>query len=181
MQGDKSVSSVYFMLAVSSHVSMQGHHCLPLRVWLWGKCVLCVTVEVITDVEGDHTIGETFPLFSRNRSVCVGVCFFFTKSLLPRVQCGGKDEGDKANGLPSPLNDMIIWTETWTWHSQHYYQFFKESGCWYNQSLKLWSHNHFHWSPPLQTFLFKLIPGILPGSASPRVCIPIFLCWRHLI
>ena len=67
-----------------------------------------MTVEVITDVEGDHTIGETFPLFSRNRSVCVGVCVFFTKSLLARVQCGGKDEGDKANGLPSPLNDMII-------------------------------------------------------------------------
>ena len=140
------------MLAVSSHVSMQGHHCLPLRVWLWGKCLLCVTVEVITDLEGDHTIRKTFLLFSWNRTV-VCLCVFLCP--LPRVQCGGKDEGDKANGLSALLNDMIIWAETWTWHSQHYYQFLQESGHCTNNvwNCELRSHNHFHWSPPLQTFL----------------------------
>ena len=56
---------------------MQGHHCLPLRVWLWGKCVLCVTVEVIMDLERDHTIAETFPLFLQNRSVWVCAYFFY--------------------------------------------------------------------------------------------------------
>ena len=67
--------------------------------------MLCVTVEVITDLEGDHTIGETFLLFSWNRSACVCVCVL---PPLRRVQCGGKDEGDKANGLSALLNDMII-------------------------------------------------------------------------
>ena len=58
--------------------------------------MLCVTVEVVTESEGDHTIGETFPLFSPKRSVCVCVCFLRP---LPQIQCGGKDEGDKAHGL----------------------------------------------------------------------------------
>ena len=71
MEEDNSVSSVYFMLAVSSHVSMQRQGVM----WLWGKCVLCVTVEVIMDSEGE-TFGETFPLFLQNRSVWVRVYVF---------------------------------------------------------------------------------------------------------
>ena len=39
--------------------------------------MLCVTVEVIMDLEGDHTIGETFPLFLRNRSVWFCECFIY--------------------------------------------------------------------------------------------------------
>ena len=39
--------------------------------------MLCVTVRVIMDLEGHYTIGETFPLFLQNRSVCVCVCFFY--------------------------------------------------------------------------------------------------------
>ena len=39
--------------------------------------MLCVTVEVIMDVEGDHTIGETFPLFLRTRSVLFCVFYFY--------------------------------------------------------------------------------------------------------
>ena len=39
--------------------------------------MLCVTVEVIMDLEGDHTIEETFPLFLQNRSVWVCVYFFY--------------------------------------------------------------------------------------------------------
>ena len=38
--------------------------------------MLCVTVEVIMDLEGDHTIGETFPLFLQNRRVWVCVYVF---------------------------------------------------------------------------------------------------------
>ena len=57
----------------------------------------------IMDLEGHYTIGETFPLFLRNRSVWV--CVFFLHPL-PRVQCGGKDKGDKANGLSALLNMM---------------------------------------------------------------------------
>ena len=72
MEEDNSVSSVYFMLAVNSHVSMQGLGVM----WSWGKCVLCVTVEVIKDLEGEHTIGETFLLFLQNRSVWVCVYVF---------------------------------------------------------------------------------------------------------
>ena len=63
--------------------------------------MLRVTVEVIMDLEGHYTIGETFPLFLQNRSVCV--CVFFLHPL-PRVQCCRKDEGDKANGLSALLN-----------------------------------------------------------------------------
>ena len=63
--------------------------------------MLCVTVEVIMDVEGDHTNGETFPLFLRTRSVLF--CVFFLHPL-PRVQCGGKNKGDKANGLSALFN-----------------------------------------------------------------------------
>ena len=65
--------------------------------------MLCVTVRVIMDLERHYTIGETFPLFLRNRSVWV--CVFFLHPL-PRVQCGGKDKGDKANGLSALLNMM---------------------------------------------------------------------------
>ena len=39
--------------------------------------MLCVTVEVIMDLERDHTIGETFPLFLQNRSVWVCVYFYY--------------------------------------------------------------------------------------------------------
>ena len=70
--------------------------------------MLCVTVEMITDSEGDHTIGETFPLFSRKRSVCGCVCVCLCVFLrpLPRIQCGGKDEGDKANYSLSATADI---------------------------------------------------------------------------
>ena len=37
--------------------------------------MLCVTVEVIMDLEGE-TFGETFPLFLQNRSVSVCVYVF---------------------------------------------------------------------------------------------------------
>ena len=47
--------------------------------------MLCVTVEVIMDLERDHTIAETFPLFLQNRSVWV--CAYFFLHPLPRVQC----------------------------------------------------------------------------------------------
>ena len=39
--------------------------------------MLCVTVEVIMDLERDHTIAETFPLFLQNRSVWVCAYFFY--------------------------------------------------------------------------------------------------------
>ena len=42
------------------------------------------------DLERDHTIAETFPLFLQNRSVWV--CAYFFLHPLPRVQCGGKDK-----------------------------------------------------------------------------------------
>ena len=141
------------MLAVSSHVSMQGHHCLPLRVWLWGKCLLCVTVEVITDLEGDHTIRETFLLFSWNGSVCVSVCFFYVPfpefSVVERMKetrqmaylhclmtwsSELRHELDTASIITSFLKNLVIGaTNVW--------------------NCELRSHNHFHWSPPLQTFL----------------------------
>ena len=137
------------MLAVSSHVGMQGHHCLPLRLWLWGKCVLCVTVEVITDLEGDHTIGETFLLFSWNRSACVFYLPFAEFNVVERMKetrqmaylhclmtwsSELRHELDTASIITSFLKNLVIdATNVW--------------------NCELRSHNHFHWSPPLQTFL----------------------------
>ena len=69
--------------------------------------MLCVTVEVKTDSKGDHTIGETFPLFSRKRCACMCVCVcVFLRPQVPRFQCGGKDEGDKANYSLSAKTDI---------------------------------------------------------------------------
>ena len=114
MEEDNSLSSVYFMLAVNSHVSMQGHHCLPLRVWLWGECVLCVTVRVIMDLEGDHAIGETFPLFLRNRSVWICVCVFFFYIPFPEFNLVETIKETRQMAYPHCLiwRDHLNWVHT---------------------------------------------------------------------
>ena len=145
---------------------MQGHHCLPLRVWLWGECVLCVTVRVIMDLEGDHTIAKPSHSFCRIE-VRGCVCIFLHP--LPRVQFGGKDKGGKANGLSALLN------MTWSSELKHELDtastitsFLKNLvvgpvnvwNCEVGRSVQAtlfsltFSHNHFHWSPPLVADLF---------------------------
>ena len=69
-------------------------------------------VSVMCDSRSDNGLrgrpyhqGNLPALFMEWKCVCV--CVFFLCPL-SRIQCGGKDEGDKANGLSALLNDMII-------------------------------------------------------------------------
>lgn len=149
------------------------------------------------DLEGDHTIGETFPLFSRNRSVCVGVCFFLQKVSLPEFNVVERLKETRQMAYPHHLM-------TWSSELRHELDtvniitsFLKNLvvgpvnvwNCEVGRSIQAtlfsltFSHNHFEFTDPLPwlpTSLFKLY-SLLPGCASERLCIPLFLCWRHLI
>ena len=46
-----------------------------------------------------------------------------------------KDEGDKANGLTSPPNDALIWTEKGVSQLAWSHQFFKDLGWWSGRAL----------------------------------------------
>ena len=66
-------------------------------------CVMC-------DSKSDNGLrgrpchrGNLPTLFAEQKCVEVCVCVVFLHPL-PRVQCGGKDKGDKANGLSTLLN-----------------------------------------------------------------------------
>ena len=191
MEEDNSLSSVYFMLVVNSHVSMQRQGVM----WLWGKCVLCVTVEVIMDLKGE-TFGETFPLFMQNRSVWVCVYVFnfpfaefnvveriketrqmaYPQCLISRDHLNWDMNLTQPALLPDFLKNLVVGPVN-VWN------------CEVGRSIQAmlfcltFSHNHFEFTDPLPwlpTFLLKLY-SLLPGFASERPSSPLFLCWRHLI
>lgn len=107
---------------------------------------------------------------------CVVLCFFFLHPL-PRVQCGGKNKGDKANGLSALFN------MTWSSELRHELDtasimtsFLKNLvvcpvnvwNCEVGHSIQatlfslIFSHNHFHWSPPSVANLF--VKTLFPTS-----------------
>ena len=184
MEEDNSVSSVYFMLAVNSHVSMQGHHCLPLKVWCDCELSVCygVTPEVVTQRETKPS-GKPSHSF-RGINVYGCVCVFLHP--LSRVQCGGKDKGDKAKGLSALLN--------MTWSSELRHELDSASiitsflqnlvvgpvnvwncevGRCIQASSSLWLSVIITFTDPLSwlpSFLFKLY-SLPPGFVSQRLCI----------
>ena len=55
--------------------------------------------------------------------------------LCVRFQLKYKDEGDRASGLTSPLNDAIVWNEKGVSQLAWSYQFFKDFGWWSRRGL----------------------------------------------
>ena len=109
----------------------------------------------------DHDTGAYVPTLSEQ---CHG--FFYVP-----FQLKYKDEGDKANGLTSPPNDAIIWTEKGFSQLAWSHQFFKDLGWWSGQGLNS--------RPPTQQTgaLSTELTGWASRGLTPRE--PLIICTKR--
>ena len=110
------------MLTLSSDVTIQKRHWKPLSVHLWAHCKKLSRWYEWRVQGGPHHRGNFLYSFRR-------VVWVLLRPL--RLYQWKKSEGNKANGLTSPPNAIIILTHNPAWS----YQLFKDPSCWSGRGL----------------------------------------------